>query len=115
MKGGLVLDLDNLVSGKVRIHRSSVKSIYDNFTEFHLKEIARDIVKIMKSAQYVGSASLDSTAENYEKKKARGVTGYNYYKVTFRGVNLRINMKVRNDIEEVPYSFNPYIKEKENL
>ena len=33
----------------------------------------------MKSTQYIGSASLDSTAENYEKKKARGVTGYNYY------------------------------------
>lgn len=114
-KGGLVLDLDNLVSRKVRIYRSSVKSIYDHFTELHLKEFARDIVKIIKSAQYIGSAPLDITAENYEKKKARGVTVYHYYKVTFRGVNLRINMEVRNGIEEVPYSFNLYIKEKGNL
>lgn len=92
-----------------------MKSIYDHFTELHLKEFAKDIVKIIKSAQYIGSAPLDITAENYEKKKARGVTGYHYYKVTFRGVNLRINMEVRNGIEEVPYSFNLYIKEKGNL
>ena len=113
MKGGLVLDLDNLVSRKVRIYRSSVKSIYDRFTELHLKEIARDIVKIMKSAQYIGSASLDSTAENYEKKYNRGVRGYVYYKVEYKGLALRLNMEIINN-EEIPYMVNIIKEESHN-
>lgn len=103
--GGKVLYRENFKSNKVIIYRSSIKNLVGHFVELDKKELAKDIFLICKKAQYIGKASIDENAANYKKKVAKGVTEYRYYKVFYKGFNLRLNMEVIDDYE-IPYALN---------
>lgn len=89
----------------IRIFRRSVRSVSEHFTEIELKELAKDLELLCKRSQPVELAPLDVYSHNYDKKIARGVTGYAYHKVEYRGLALRLNFEIING-EYIPYAIN---------
>lgn len=89
----------------IRILRRSVRNVSEHFTSIELKEMARDLLAICKRAQFIDEAPIDIYSHNYEKKVARGVKKYTYYKAEWHGYSIRVNMEVI-DGEEIPYAIN---------
>ena len=110
---GDFLTLPNFKSNGITIFRKSVRGIADHFADPHLKDIAMHVHSIVKSAKYLDHAPLKqgiNTAEKskYIKKKARGVTGYNYYSFMWRGEQYRLNVEIVNGKEYI-YAINKII------
>ena len=97
----------------IRVMRRSVRSIAEHFTELHLKEIAREVAKLCERGRFLEEVELDPYSHNYEKKYNRGVSGYVYYKVEYKGLALRLNMEIINN-EEIPYMVNIIKEESPN-
>lgn len=102
---GKIVAKDNFITGNVRINRNNLRSISDHFTELNLKEITKDIDIILKRAQFLNKADLDVSAANYQRKVNKGVVGYNYYKLSYKGLNLRLNCEVIDGMD-CPYAIN---------
>ncbi|NCB82982.1 MAG: DUF935 family protein [Bacteroidia bacterium] len=106
---GLRIEADNFVSGEIHVNRRSVNDIASHFTENHLKDLSKDIHVIIKKAQFLTEAGLNPERHNYINKVNRGVTGYRYYKLFHNGLNLRLNVEIRNGKEHV-YMLNIIVK-----
>lgn len=106
---GIKFEADNFVSGEIIVNRKSVNDISAHFTEIHLKDLAKDIQAIIKKAQFLTEAGLNPDRHNYSAKVNRGVTGYRYYKLFHKGLNLRLNVEVRNGREYL-YMLNIIVK-----
>ncbi|HBX44467.1 MAG TPA: hypothetical protein DEG28_01040 [Porphyromonadaceae bacterium] len=106
---GIQLQKENFKTGQVLVTKRAIKSITGHFTELHMKELAKDIFQIIDRAQFLSEAALNIESPNYASKKRRGVEKYYYYKLYFKGVNLRLNTEVINGVEQ-PYAINIIIK-----
>ena len=102
---GVTIEKRNFATGKIMVSKRAIKSVAGHFTELHLKELAKDIFEIIDKAQLLSTADLNPNSPNYESKVRRGVTGYKYYKLFHKGLNLRLNTEVINGKEQV-YSLN---------
>lgn len=113
-ESGKVVKASNFKTGEVIILRKNVKGIADHFTEPKYKDFAKDIFPIIKKCNYFETATLDEShkgklAANIERKKARGVTDYNYYQFTHKKEKFRLNVEVING-KEYPFSINKIVK-----
>lgn len=71
--------------------------------------MAKDIHVIIQKAQFMAEAPLNPESHNHAKKVQQGVTGFTYYKLFHKGMNLRLNCeKIKG--KEYPYSLNIIIK-----
>ncbi|MDY3100939.1 MAG: hypothetical protein SOW44_06320 [Porphyromonas sp.] len=89
----------------IRIMRRSIRNVAEHFTEIELKEMAKDLELLCKRSQHIRETVLDKSSHNYEKKVERGVTGYAYHKVEYRGLSLRLNFEIIKG-EYIPYAIN---------
>lgn len=110
---GDFLTLPNFKSNGITILRKNVRGIANHFADPYLKEMANHVRSIVKSAEYFDHAPLKqglNAAEKakYLKKKARGVTGYNYYSFKWRDEEYRLNVEVVNEKEFI-YAINKII------
>lgn len=109
---GLTVALSNFQSGSGIIIRKNVNSIARHFTEPGLKDMAKDIMNIVKNSSYIESKPFDKTNEDIDpsvkKKVNRGVESYNYYKFTWRGETYRLNVEIIKG-EEYPYMVNKIV------
>lgn len=103
----------NFKTGKIYIPRNAVKNIANHLTDPLEKDIAKHIFSIIPKAKYINSAPLDKSKPNFEAKKKRGVTGFNYYKFEWNGEEYRLNTESINDEFDKPYSINKIIKNKD--
>ncbi|NHN26773.1 hypothetical protein FIA58_013895 [Flavobacterium jejuense] len=109
-QGGKTISLSNFKTGAATLYRKNIKSISDHFTNPILKDMAKDIISICESASFKSTANLEEsliakTSQNLAKKKARGVTDFNYYEFTYNGELYRLNVEVI-DGKEYPFSIN---------
>ena len=102
---GKEIKMSNFKNGVVYLQRNHIKSINDHFTDPELKELTKDILIILKKAQFISDSPLNPDSLNFDKKIRRGVEKYNYYKLFHKGYNLRLNTEVINGID-YPYSLN---------
>jgi SPP1 gp7 family putative phage head morphogenesis protein len=109
---GLVLKLSNFKSGSAILGRSNIRNISSHFTDPEMKEMATDIITIVKKSKYYNYEPLyeanDNNEEKIERKRLRGVTGYNYYLFDWRGQQYRLNVEII-DGKEYPYMVNKMI------
>ena len=112
-EGGNNISLPNFKTGSALLYRKNIKSIGDHFTEPHLKDMAMKIIPICKSCKFKSYASIEDslivkTLPNIEKKKLRGVTGFNYYEFEYEKEVYRLNVEII-DSKEYPVSINKII------
>jgi SPP1 gp7 family putative phage head morphogenesis protein len=110
--GGLEMKLDNFKTGNILLTRRNVKNISDHFTDPSLKDMAKDIISIVKTSEYMQYSKLDKRTRknkaNIDKKIARGVSGYNYYWFMWKGEKYRLNVEIIGN-KEHPYMVNKII------
>lgn len=102
-EGGISISNKQFVTGQVEVYRAGINSIAKHFTSLELKEIAKDIFKVLEKAQFTHKSELDKDSHNYVKKVIKGVEGYTYYKLVHKGFNLVLTMEVI-DGKERPYA-----------
>lgn len=103
----------NFSTKKVLISRRYIKEFSSHFTEPHLKDMAKEIYRIVEEARFIESKPLSKDSPNYEKKLKRGVTGYSYYQFRWGNQDWRLNAEIINGEYEKPYSANLILNKKE--
>ena len=92
-------------SPEVRVSRSTIENIVKHISNVNDKDLAKDIVSILKKAKFENSLPLENKdSKNYGSKVARGVTSYNYYDSKWNDRAVKINMEVMKDGYEQPYA-----------
>lgn len=92
-------------SAEVRVSRSTIENIVKHISNIKDKDLAKDIVSILKKAKFENSLPLENKdSKNYGSKVARGVTSYNYYDSKWNDRAIKINMEVMKDGYEQPYA-----------
>lgn len=107
-----IVEHKNFSTGNVQITRKYVKDFASHFADPELKEMAKDILTIVKQAEYIETKPLSKESPNYENKVKRGVTAYSYYHFEWKERVWRLNVEVINNQYEKPYSANELIKKE---
>lgn len=106
---GYSKQLDNLKSGNLKVNRSNLYNISQKIAEPSIKEVSKDVLKLIPNAKFIGETELDVSKSNYQEKLRRGTLKYTYYEIKWNNLRLRVNMEYRKIGEEVfesPYSIN---------
>lgn len=106
-RGGFISFLgEQFKMNEVRISKSNIENILKHISILENKELIKDLDSIFERAVFKNFKKLDKlkNPKNYGSKVARGVTGYNYYRSEWKGIEIEINMEVMKNGYEQPYA-----------
>ncbi|MCZ2393041.1 MAG: phage head morphogenesis protein [Chitinophagales bacterium] len=102
-------DNENLKTGKLHISKSTIMAVADHWSSPELKLMAKDLPNI-KEIQWFDHSEINKQKSNWETKRMRGVTGYNYYMFEWKGETYTLNTEVIKDKYERIYAVNFFHK-----
>ena len=101
---GLTFNGNTFLTGKVRVWRKSIKDLSGHIAHAKQKLLVMKIDEILKECTYKRNAPLVKSSHNLKKKKKRGAVGFAYYEFEVEGDLYQLDMEIREQGFETPYS-----------
>lgn len=109
-KGGAVIQDSKFYTGKVHVRMKSIKDLLGHIADAQQKLLVMKIDEILMECTYKRNAPLVKSSHNLKKKQERGAVGFAYYEFEVDGDLYQLDMEIREQGFETPYSIRRIIK-----